>query len=321
MIEKSASGTHRLGLPQLIGAYLITMRPYLLFVSGATGLTGMAFAPELTWLRGSLIFLASFLAYGFGQALTDCFQTDTDALSAPYRPLTQGILAKHDVFGISATGLIGCVVIFALNDPITIPLGLLAAFGLATYTPFKRRWWGGPLYNAWIVVVLAVMAYLAARGGHARTPVPLSFVWMLGSVFFGYATFVLSGYFKDIEADRATGYHTLPVVAGRAKAALVSHCFAAFAVLLAVLAVEDFTVGAGALVSAGALAFLLGEIRLQENRQDREAHRAIVPVVHGYILLMAGIASSRRPDWMAPLMVFYGCFWIVMRNRTERSQV
>ena len=321
MIEKSASGTHHRGLSRLLGAYLITMRPYLLFVSGATGLAGMAFAPDLAWPRASLIFLASFLAYGFGQALTDCFQTDTDALSAPYRPLIRGVLVKRDVCATSVAGLVGCVVIFGLNDPITIPLGLLAAFGLATYTPFKRRWWGGPFYNAWIVVVLAVMAFLAARAGQASAPVPLVFVWMLGSVFFGYATFVLSGYFKDIEADRATGYSTLPVVAGRATAALVSHCFAALAVLMAVLAVEEFTPTTGALVGAGALAFLLGGIRLQSNRRDREAHRAIVPVVHGYILLLAGIASSRQPDWLVPLLVFYGSFWVVMRNRTEQSQV
>ena len=34
------------------------------------------------------------------------------------------------------------------------------------------------------------------------------------AVFFGYANFVLAGYFKDVDADRATGYHTLPVVFG-----------------------------------------------------------------------------------------------------------
>jgi membrane-bound ClpP family serine protease len=90
---------------------------------------------------------------------------------------------------------------------------------------------------------------------------------------------------------------------------------------MAVLAVEEFTPTTGALVGAGALAFLLGGIRLQSNRRDREAHRAIVPVVHGYILLLAGIASSRQPDWLVPLLVFYGSFWVVMRNRTEQSQV
>ena len=37
----------------------------------------------------------------------------------------------------------------------------------------------------------------------------------MAATFFGYANFVLAGYFKDIEADRATGYRTFPVVFGR----------------------------------------------------------------------------------------------------------
>ena len=66
-------------------AYWIHMRPYLLFVSGAAGLAGMAF----TWERGPLedwrilVVAVFFFSYGLGQALTDCFQTDTDKLSAP----------------------------------------------------------------------------------------------------------------------------------------------------------------------------------------------------------------------------------------------
>ena len=77
--------------------YIITMRPYLLFVSGVTGICGMSFIDELSVSKAILISLASFLSYGFGQALTDCFQTDTDSISSPYRPLTQGRISKFQV--------------------------------------------------------------------------------------------------------------------------------------------------------------------------------------------------------------------------------
>jgi len=121
--------------------YFITMRPYLLFVSGVTGICGMSFIDELSVLKAILIFLASFLSYGFGQALTDCFQTDTDSISSPYRPLTQGRISKSQVLVVSIAGLIICISIFAIYNPVNLWWGALYGFGLATYTYFKRRLW------------------------------------------------------------------------------------------------------------------------------------------------------------------------------------
>jgi hypothetical protein len=59
---------------EFLSSYLVTMRPYLLFVSGITGFTGMALSSNNDLIKLSLIFIASFLSYGFGQALTDCFR-------------------------------------------------------------------------------------------------------------------------------------------------------------------------------------------------------------------------------------------------------
>ena len=44
----------------------------------------------------------------------------------------------------------------------------------------------------------------------------------MASVFCSYAVFVLLGYLKDVEADRATGYVTLPVRFGRRATVVVS---------------------------------------------------------------------------------------------------
>ena len=103
----------------------------------------------------------TFLCYGFGQCLTDCFQIDTDSLSSPYRPLTQGIVDKNHFLFVSAIGLLYCIAVLSYYNPLNLALGVVAGFGLATYTTFKRKWWAGPFYNSWIVVVLFLMAYLA----------------------------------------------------------------------------------------------------------------------------------------------------------------
>jgi 4-hydroxybenzoate polyprenyltransferase len=301
----------------------------LLFVSGITGIVGVSFAENIPVTAGVAVFLASFLSYGFGQALTDCFQIDTDALSSPYRPLTQGVITRKQVFLTSCLGLAFCVAVFAWQAPINLLLGGLAGLGLATYTPFKRRWWGGPWYNAWIVSVLCLMAYLAASGG-AISSLPAGLPWMLGTVLLGYANFVLTGYFKDIAADRATGYKTIPVVFGRRTAAIVSDLFAAGAIASAALAVFtsssiDRTPGsiliAAAFLGGGAITSLVAQIRLHTVTSDEAAHRAIAPVVHSYVLLLSGVSVLQKPVWGIPLLFFCAAYVAVLKRRPEKSQI
>ena len=97
------------------------MRPYLLFVSGIAGAAGMAMSKAETTETWKLLvaFFPFFMGYGFGQALTDCFQTDTDKLSAPYRPLSKGILSKKAVLGVSLAGLFFCAAAFYFLHPIS----------------------------------------------------------------------------------------------------------------------------------------------------------------------------------------------------------
>jgi len=80
-------------------AYFIQMRPYLLFVSGIAGWAGMSivFQESFNLQFYILGFISFFLAYGFGQALTDCFQMDTDSISAPTRPLSSGVISVKSV--------------------------------------------------------------------------------------------------------------------------------------------------------------------------------------------------------------------------------
>jgi len=313
----------------ILKAMWTTMRPYLLFVSAITGVAGVAMSPTPSAFPLLAIFIASFFAYGFGQALTDCFQTDTDAISAPYRPLASGAVSRTPILFMSVIGLTICAAVYALFNLWNVFLGLLATTGLATYTTFKRRWWGGPWYNAWIVVTLCVMGFLAGTG---NTPPHFGhgFVPMLGTVFFGYANFVLAGYFKDISADRATGYFTLPVVFGRKAATYVSDALAA-----AFLAAGVWTASVSLDSSPQPLVLIAGllfgipgfvhvvsaQAQLHRNNDDATAYSPILHVVHGYILVLSGLAAILRPDWTILLIVHYAAFTIVLARRPEVTQI
>jgi 4-hydroxybenzoate polyprenyltransferase len=315
MKTNQAAGNAPIARLGFLRAYITTMRPYLMFVSGITGIAALSFAPTVSTGRAFLVASASFLSSGFGQALTDCFQTDTDSISAPYRPLTQGILSTRQVLAASITGLAGCVLVFSFCHPLNLILGAAAGLGLATYTPFKRRWWGGIFYNAWIVGVVFVMALLAGSG--SATAVRSRHILLaLGAVFFGYANFVLSGYFKDVEADRSTGYNTLPVVFGRKLSAWASDVIAILTVLpiilIAVPAHATFASAPSIFIVVGALALIIGQLRLHHVYSDSQAHRAIAPIVHGYCI--AGGTSVA--DTACPVLCRLSAHYALQTNGT-----
>jgi 4-hydroxybenzoate polyprenyltransferase len=313
---------------RFIKAYIITMRPYLLFVSGITGIAGLSFARVTSVAVTLILGFAFFLSYGFGQALTDCFQMDTDSLSSPYRPLVHGEVRKKDILIVSISGLIAIGVVISINNYMNFVLTLIAALGLATYTFFKRRWWGGPFYNSWIVMLLCIIAYLSGRASSLESISRLAFVSALVMVFFGYANFVLTGYYKDISADRMTGYNTLPVVFGLKVSAVVSDLFALFAAagcILSIHAVIDFSsetwFGFLIFLVPGVAALVIGQIQLHRTYKEADSHKAIVPVVHTYILMLSAISSANKPLWTAPLVLFYAAFIFTMKFRPMRQQI
>ena len=300
-----------------------------MFVSGITGAAGMSFIESISPGRALLLFLASFLSYGFGQALTDCFQTDTDSLSSPYRPLVRGLITTKQLASVSISGLFLCVFVFSISNPVNLLLGMLGATGLATYTAFKRRWWSGPFYNAWIVVVLFLMANNAILHSFSLER-DYAFFAAIAAVLFGYANFVLGGYFKDIEADRATGYNTMPVVWGRRMSALVSDVLAVIASGATVGALAGMVGGdIGILplatimlcLGGGVTASIMAQIRLHGVTRDAGAHAAIVPLVHAYVLLLSAIVCAQKPAWAIPLAIHYVLFVAIMRSRPEQSQI
>jgi len=315
-------------------AYWTTMRPYLLFVSAAAGMVGFADGHQVPILTTAAVFIVFFLSYGFGQALTDCFQMDTDTLSSPYRPLIRGEINRTQVLTVSLAGLgFCCLALFRLN-PWTAAAGTACVAGLATYTPFKRKWWAGPFYNAWIVALLPMMGKMAALAEgfswHCLTGEGRLVLIMTG-VFFSYANFVLMGYFKDVSADRASGYRTFTVRFGWKKAAVVCDILA----LLSLAATawmfrSSFAehapdpsrrIPAVVLYLAASVFLISGQIMIHRVRDEKAAHGPIADSVRGFLLLRLSEAVWIRPEWLVPSLTFYLFFEWVLSQRPERSQI
>ncbi len=307
--------------------YLVHMRPYLLFISGISALVGMAYVPAPP---ASLVLFASipfFLSYGLGQALTDVYQLDTDAISSSYRPLVRGEVTTKDVFAVSIVGFVVACAVIATVNPWVIPLGLINVVGLILYTKFKRTWWGGPPWNAWIVALLPVMGFLAVAGPQSTSTLwSTSGLAAICAIFFAYANFVVGGYFKDISADRQTGYNTFVVVFGWLRGAIYSDLVAAAAAAAALVAIltapiADSGVGGLAVWVAAVAVNLAAQVGLHSTRNESATHGPIANIVRAFILYSIAIVVTLQPAWMLALAAYYVIFELVLRMRPSRTQV
>lgn len=305
-------------------SYFIHMRPYLLFVSGIAGVAGISMSKtEITpdW-KCWTAFILFFLGYGFGQALTDCFQTDTDKLSAPYRPLSKGIISSGSVMAVSVTGLLFSGIIFYWLNPISFWLSLLAIFGLATYSYIKKHFWfGGPFHNAWIVALLPVMGYYTNlpagenKFNYQITP-------YLIVTFLSYTNFVLIGYLKDIEADRATQYKTFPVVFSWNATILTGNVVALITLIVFWLQAGNnigellFGIAGSIIITAGQIAGLRAR-----DKNEKDALFPIVSTLRSFILLHIAIVLHFQPGWWIYALIFYLLFEWALLNRPSTYQV
>lgn len=298
-------------------AYWIQMRPYLLFLSGIAGMTGVVVATSPGDQPAGIALIPFFLAYGFGQALTDCYQTDTDALSAPYRPLSRGEISVGDVRLVSLFGLLLCGSILIVLNPLNIVFSVLTIVGLGTYTFFKKRfWWAGPFYNAWIVALLPVMGYLCQGSNLQEMPVLLPVL-----TFFSYANFVLMGYLKDISADRTTGYNTFSVKFGWDATLWVGNLFVLISSGICFLIVNN-EISHLLLVAATVIA-VSGQLYGHFVRIKKEEHAAypIISTVRSIILWHLAVLLSYQPDLVWASLFYYLFFELFLFKRPSHSQI
>lgn len=305
-------------------AYFVHMRPYLLFVSGAAGAMGIAMGkttgtPE--W-KCWLAFVPFFLGYGFGQALTDCFQTDTDKLSAPYRPLSQEIISIKSVLTVSISGLLVSGLVLLWLRPLSFALSIVAVLGLATYSFVKKRFWfGGPFYNAWIVALLPIMGYFVTQSKD-EWQFPVDNYGYILITFFSYANFVLIGYLKDIEADRATNYRTFPVVLGWNKTMLTGDFFALITLFFfwQQIQINAWSIAFGL---AGSIIIVTGQIagHLAKEKNERGALIPIASTVRGFILLHMAAILGFQPGWYLLALIGYALFEWALYKRPSKYQI
>ncbi|WP_116039094.1 UbiA family prenyltransferase [Seonamhaeicola aphaedonensis] len=304
-------------------AYLIQCRPYLLFLSGIVGLSGIAIAvtENISTNLWSiyLAFVPLFLGYGFGQALTDTWQIDTDSISAPYRPLSKGVISIKSVRIVSILGLVLSVIILVYLNFWNIILGALSVFGLITYSYFKKNFWFvGPFYNAWIVALLPLMGYISIVDSKSFSSKLLMLVLLS---FMSYTNFVLMGYLKDISADRETGYKTFPVVFGWNRTVWIGDIIVLLSTVLVLLTVET-GIGIG-IASIATILTIYGQIYAHLAKVKEESY-ASIPVemtVRSFILWQIAVILDIHPNWLVVIIIFYLFFEVFLFFRPEKSQI
>ncbi len=311
-------------------AYWITLRPYLFFISGIAGFYGIVNNPHIPLFKLILGTIAFFFTYGLGQALTDVFQTDTDAISSPYRPLVQGLITKKQVFFVSLSGLVICVLIFIIFNPWMLLPGIVGVLGLITYTFFKRRWWGGPFWNAWIVALLLLMGKMVNTYQISKL-IDSNLIFGMISMFFSYAVFVLSGYLKDISADRQTNYRTIPVKFGWKPAVSISLFYSIITFIFSLLILKNnhifwFFNFSDILIiviwSTGFMFFFFAHIQLLTIREkENKAYAGIENIVRGFILIHLAESLTFKPSLIVFGFGYYLLFEVVLLIRPEKTQV
>ena len=305
-------------------SYLIHMRPYLLFISGIAGLMGMSYSSQFgsDIFRDIITFIPFFLGYGFGQALTDCFQTDTDRLSSPYRPLSQGIVSIRSIFIVSIVGLLVSGLLFYFLNVYSFLLSLIAVFGLGTYSWVKKNlWFAGPFYNAFIVSLLPLMGFLSTSG-KGYNEIPQFLVIPLLISFFTYTSFVLIGYLKDIEADKFTGYKTFPVIFGWDLTVLVGDVIAMVSILLLWYTI-DFEIWPLIFAIAGTTITFAGQVfaHLTKEKNEIGAQIPIISTVRAFILIHLSLILSENSGLWLFSLIFYSFFELVLFSRPSKHQI
>ncbi len=196
----------------------VTFRPHFFPISGAAGFTGiaLAYASPPLWITIT-IGMICFFSYGLIQALCDTFDLETDRINAPFRPLVSGALSVRTLWIVLGSLLTGVAILFVLINPLLLILQFIALIFSFSYNRMKRIPHAGPLWNGVIVATLPLIGATAVSGTRSLLELPLP-VYLCAVLFcIVYAGFVLTGYFKDVTGDRATGYRTSPVVYGPRK--------------------------------------------------------------------------------------------------------
>ena len=194
--------------------------------------------------------------------VNDVVDLPEDALAKPYKPLVAGTVSRSSAALVGvALGVLGLAVAATVNLATLVLGGAALAAGLAYDLGLRRTvlswvpWWGG-------MAVLPLTAYATAGAIPSRlfVLVPLAALVALGLHF--------ANALPDIEADRAAGVHSLPVVIGRIAAGRSGPVALALAGVIAWVAAVPFG-QAGFVLLAGTIALCVGIALVLATRAPR----------------------------------------------------
>ncbi|GAB3746515.1 hypothetical protein GCM10027598_84820 [Amycolatopsis oliviviridis] len=197
----------RRGLREVATAHWQTWRPYTTCYPALLGLAGALAAGGRRPAELFVAVLAPVLGWLSGHYLGDHFDRHLDAIAKPQRPIPSGRLSPAVALacgiGCAATSLAALI---AVNWRI-LPLFALAMGGIVAYSAvFKRRGFAGNLSRGVLSALALTIGAMTVTTWPPWTLIPVALGFLLHD-----SASNLIGTVRDVEGDRAGGYHSVPV--------------------------------------------------------------------------------------------------------------
>lgn len=202
--------------------YVLICRPHLFFVSGTAGLAGLSLfagnSPAAILIPAIAFFIILGASYGLYSALS--FDNRPDSETAG--PFSTGEMDEVQVIGISLV-LVGlCSLVFIASSFWTIPFLIAIVAGGVLSAFLSRCWWGSLLFKPAALAILAVIAGLTMGIGPGGVFASQALMFLVLSIFFSGAVYVLLKSFSNCEADLRNEYESLPLLLGKKASLLLS---------------------------------------------------------------------------------------------------
>ncbi len=218
-----------LGMP--LGRFVVVLTEavrlhFFAFGAGAALAGASTLAPPAGVARVALAAFVAGAGWGVGQLINDVLDRDTDAVSAPDRPLADGRLPVGPALAVAlASGLVLLGALLAIH-PAAWVLAPASVVLLVGYNAAKGLPLLGNLVHGGIAASAGGLGVLGALpGGTDALPEALAGLARAGPMLAAIAAidgwFILANYEKDRAGDRAAGYRTLPLLIGIRASALI----------------------------------------------------------------------------------------------------
>lgn len=201
-----------MSIKRIIFAYVKSMRPYLFFLSGMTGLLGIVFSGvNPSAVKVIAVLSVVFLGWGVNQVINDLLGLREDRINAPHRPLVTGELPVEFAVLLSTLFcLLGGIVTYFLN-----PQALILYFSVFLLNIFYEYAKKIPLLGNLIFgFLLAPCVYYGAmcvNNKGLEILLDKNLLLLSLGVILVNITVAFFTYYKDYRGDSATGNKTVIV--------------------------------------------------------------------------------------------------------------